>query len=427
MEKILFYFLSYIFLWSSFFVYFLLSKNNEEKNVKIKEYPKVSIIVPAYNEEKNIEECLNSLISLDYPKDKLEIIVVDDGSTDNTYEIAKKYEKYGVIVLRKKNGGKASALNYGLKYASGEYVAVVDADSVVSPNILKEAIKKFDEKTVAVTAAMLPKNCKKLLEKIQYIEYIFQNALKKALEILGVLYVTPGPFSIYKKFFFEKYGGFDERNITEDHEIALRILSKGYKIKFIDAIAKTEVPSNIKGLIKQRIRWYLGYLDNLPKYFPKINLKGYKFYVVPISLLSIFTMLLILINLLYKAFKKIETTIILYKLKVFNFANFSINNFLNTTNLFSIDIYIVKIISNFHYIFLLIASVFIFFLIIKKYWNKRTPYKFASILYLSIFTYYYAIPYLFAILFKLFAYRLKWGGLEWRNSFIYQITRMFKR
>ncbi|MDN5367148.1 MAG: poly-beta,6-N-acetyl-D-glucosamine synthase, partial [Candidatus Diapherotrites archaeon] len=131
------------------------SWKRRRKRIPDEKLPTVSIVVPAYNEGENIGETIESLLRLNYPKDKMEIIVVDDGSTDNTYDVAKRYEGETVRVIRKENGGKSSALNMGIKHARGEIIACMDADSVATPDSLRVLVEYIlEEDADAVTPVM---------------------------------------------------------------------------------------------------------------------------------------------------------------------------------------------------------------------------------------------------------------------------------
>ncbi len=271
------------------FVYTIafLSKEDERSWDKT---PKVSIIVPAYNEEENIGETLESLLALDYPD--FEIIVVDDGSTDGTYEVAKKYEGDRVKVIRQENRGKGAALNTGIRNARGEILACMDADSVVEPDALRKMIPFFqDPRVMAVTANMMVKHPKNLIQGIQYVEYALNSVMRRALAFLNAQYVTPGPFSLYRREFFEKHGYFREDDITEDMEMGMRITYAGYRIEnAVDAYVYTEAPGTLRGLVKQRLRWYLGFIDNVIRYRSRVSFESAALglFVIPFSLMGIF-------------------------------------------------------------------------------------------------------------------------------------------
>jgi cellulose synthase/poly-beta-1,6-N-acetylglucosamine synthase-like glycosyltransferase len=218
-----------------------------------------------YNEEKAIEKTIKNVKKLIYPK-KIEIIVIDDGSTDNTYKITKKIR--GIKVLTKKHEGKAKALNFGLKYAKGEIVACVDADSYPEKNALMKTTSLFEKNVAAVTTSIFVKNAKSLIERLQRIEYLFIAWSRKVLEYLNSIYVTPGAMSLYRKKVLLKVGGFDEKNLTEDIEIAWRLLKHKYKIKMsLDTKVYTNVPRTLKRWWHQRLRWNVGGLQTNLKYF----------------------------------------------------------------------------------------------------------------------------------------------------------------
>ena len=234
----------YVLLAFSFF------KKKERKRVR--KYPLVSVLIPAYNEEKNIGKCIESVLGLEYPKSKLEIVVVDDGSVDSTYKVAKSYN---VEVYRIKHKGKPSALNYGLKKCRGEYILILDADTLISKEFLREAISHFTENVGAVSASMNVWNDKKIIAIFQKVEYIFASLFKKALNSLdrGSLYIF-GAATIYRAELLKKL---KFKNVsTEDFDLAVRIQAQGYRTIQVDTFAYTKVPESIKSLYKQRIRWY---------------------------------------------------------------------------------------------------------------------------------------------------------------------------
>ena len=178
---ILMYVVAYFGLFTAIFFLLTMFENKKElKNPKPKKLPTVTIVVPAYNEEKTISKTLQSLLNLNYPKNKLEIIAVDDGSTDNTYKAAKQFTSQGVKVYKKKNTGKADSLNFALKKSKGELFAALDADSFANPDCLKKMIGYFnDPKIMAVTPSLKVYKPKNMLQKIQYVEYLIGIFLRK--------------------------------------------------------------------------------------------------------------------------------------------------------------------------------------------------------------------------------------------------------
>lgn len=249
-----------------FLLLFVSGRKDLRKIPEMKKYPSLSILIPAYNEEKVIEKTIKNVKKMLYPK-KLDIIVIDDGSSDRTYEIAKKQ---GIRIFKKKNEGTAAgALNFGLKKAKGEIVAVIDSDSYPKKDALLKAIPFFSEKGVAsVTTSIFVKSSKKLIEKLQKIEYIMIAWSRKLLESLNSIFVTPGPLSLYRTSVLKRIGGFDKENMTEDIEIAWRLMSKGYKIKMaLNSEVYTNPPNTFRKWWHQRIRWNIGGIQTFFKYF----------------------------------------------------------------------------------------------------------------------------------------------------------------
>lgn len=251
-----------------FFMVFVLERKNIRSTPEMKTLPFVSVIIPAYNKEKFIENTVNAVKNLEYPKNLMEIIAVDDGSTDNTFNILKKID--GIRLFRKENEGRAACtVNYGIKNAKGEIIACIDGDSIPEKDSLIKAVQFFEDNNVAgVTASVLVKNANNLIEKLQRIEYSLLVLSRKLMERLNVIYVTPGPMALYRKGVIMKLGGFDTKIMTEDIEIAWRLLSNGYKIRMsVDSKVYTDVPGTFKGWWRQRIRWNIGGAQTAMKYF----------------------------------------------------------------------------------------------------------------------------------------------------------------
>lgn len=409
-------------------VYLYLKEEKAELR-EYKEWPKVSIIVPAYNEEKNIENTIRSLLNLDYDKDKLEIIVVDDGSKDRTYEIAKKYENNIVKVFRKENGGKASALNYGLKYATGEFIATMDADSVVPPDALKKMLRYFTSDDIMIVVPSIQViSTKTIVEKVQFIEYSYANYLRMIFDKINSIYVAPGPFSIFRRELFEKIGYFDEKNLTEDMEIAMRAHQYGYRIRHCpDVVVRTEAPQSFSKLIKQRARWYLGYIENFSKYRKLIKDKIIVELVFGSSILFIIIPILTLFILLYTTFDNIKTTYNFYAS-----INFNIWPFLNKylSSFYKIDWERLGLEYNVYGMFLLIISIvsfsiFLYFMLnVWRYEQGKKSIRALSLfLYAMLYLLFYSIMWIVVLYYKTFARELKWGGIVWNNSLINKIWK----
>ncbi len=244
--------------------------------------PKISIIIPCYNEEKNIAGCIESINRSNYKRENLEIIAIDDGSTDSTAKILKKYN---IKIIKSSHLGKPEALNLGVKEARHEFILALDADTVIDKNFIKHIIKPFKDKNVGATnGSCLAKNEKNMLETFQKIEYFMHSMIRKAFSDVysnGLWFF--GAFSCFRKSVLEKAGYFKNDTMAEDMDIFLEIYSKGYKIINVsEAIGYTEVSSTIKGFLKQRARWSYGGIQALIK-----NKKAFRFKTNP-SVLFLF-------------------------------------------------------------------------------------------------------------------------------------------
>lgn len=228
-------------------------------------YPSVTIMVPAWNEGETILGTVDSLLSLEYPKDRLSIFIIDDGSTDNTLEVAKRFENHPQIkIFSKENGGKYTAMNLGLAHSTSDLIGCLDADSYVDKYALREIIPYFDDNTVmAVTPSVQIHKPDNVLRRIQSTEYMIGEFTRKVFSRINGLYVTPGPFSIYRKSVFDKIGGFVHGYSTEDMEMAMRMQSHRMKIENAHtALVYTVSPATPRALYTQRVRWVSGFLKN---------------------------------------------------------------------------------------------------------------------------------------------------------------------
>lgn len=231
--------------------------------------PKTCIVVPCYNEERTIGATLRSLLSLAYPKDKLQIIVVDDGSTDHTYSEAMCFANDPRIrVVRKENGGKHSAMNAALALTDAELIGCLDADSEVERGALLEIAPLFaDARIAAVTPGIHVRAPKTLLQHMQHVEYRLSIFNRFILAFLGSTFITPGPFSIFRTSVIRKLGGWRYAHSTEDMEMALRIQEAGHLIANAPrAAVHTYTPPHFRALIRQRVRWTYGWLRNAADY-----------------------------------------------------------------------------------------------------------------------------------------------------------------
>jgi len=252
------------------FTWLLLSLNYTRRSrVEASSYfPKISIVVPAYNEEITIKSCIQSLQDLDYPN--YEIILVDDGSTDKTLEEAKRFEVSGVRVIHQENQGKANALNNGILLSKGEIIVTVDADTKLHRDSLKKIANRFatNHHLGAIAGNVKVNPTPGLLNRLQATEYTTGiNLIRKAQSTLGCVLVVPGPIAALKKEAVKCAGLFSEDTFAEDFDMTMRILKKGYQVEYEDgAIAYTDAPKNLEDLIKQRRRWYRGMMQVLDKH-----------------------------------------------------------------------------------------------------------------------------------------------------------------
>jgi len=233
--------------------------------------PTVSVIVPCYNEGVVIESAIRSLLNLQYPA--VEIVVVDDGSTDDTYALAKRYEgvhdKSTVRVLRQRNAGKGNALNRGILASHGDLVVCVDSDSRLEPASLLYAVPHFrDPKVGAVAGNVKVVNRHNLLTKMQALEYIEGlNMVRRSQGYFSAVNVIPGPLGMFRRSVLDEVDYYDDDTFAEDCDITIKILSHGWKIQYEPyAITWTEAPEKVRDFFRQRYRWTRGILQSLRKH-----------------------------------------------------------------------------------------------------------------------------------------------------------------
>ena len=305
---LLVYIISYFGLYTSlFFLLTLYEDNPQRKPRRLSHFPTVSVAVPCFNEEGTVLKTLRSLLSLDYPQDKLTVMVVDDGSTDRTHAVVQEFIQQNKIsnvqFLHKENGGKYTAMNYALERSTSEFFGLLDADSFVDKNALKNQLPYFkDQDVMAVTPSLRIHNPKKVLVRVQYVEYLLGTFLRKVFSYLGAEHVAPGPFTIYRKKFFEQHGGFRKAYHTEDIESSLRIQSLNYTIQHAaNAKVYTEGVRTWKALTAQRLRWYHGFLRNAIDYRYLFGNKhgNLGLFILPAAFTSV---LLVIVSIFYTLF-----------------------------------------------------------------------------------------------------------------------------
>ncbi|HTD98378.1 MAG TPA: glycosyltransferase, partial [Mucilaginibacter sp.] len=288
----------------------------------------VSIIVPAYNEEVTAIKTIQSLLKIDYKH--FEIIFVDDGSKDKTYELVN--EAYGnhpqVKVFTKPNGGKASALNFGISHSNHDFVVCIDADTQLKDDAVYHLMTYFTDKEIgAVAGTVKVGNENNMVTRWQSIEYITaQNMDRRAFDLLNSITVVPGAIGAFRKSAITKAGGFTYDTLAEDCDLTMRILKQGYIIKnCAEAIAYTEAPETLSGLMKQRFRWSFGVIQSFwknrsalfnPKYkfFGMVGMPNILIFQIILPLFSPLADLMMIIGLLGDKPGKILTYYVLFVL-----------------------------------------------------------------------------------------------------------------
>jgi len=367
-------------------------------------YPKakkdyfVSIIVPCYNEESSVKDTVVSILKSGYPKNKLEVIIVNDGSKDNTLKFARELEKKyaNVRVIDKLNSGKADSLNQGIKVARGDIVGVVDADSFPKKGSIKKMIGYFDDPLMgAVTSFVFIRNKKKnFLTFIQSLEYVILGWTRKLLDYVDSVYVTNGPLSLYWKKHVLSVGGFDPNTMTEDVDLTWNLMSHGYKTSMcLDAKVDTLAPTKLKIWFRQRVRWGIGGIQALLKYKHLFLRKGiFGIFVLPFVSLSIFLSLAVFFFSSYLFFKSFTSNLIgLGYSQISRASLFNFNNFIFVPSILLLFMAVMFLFSMGYYIYVLYAT---------KYESKMTVGRFFGLI--------------FYIILYLMAYPLIWISAFWR-------------
>ena len=264
--------------------------------------PRVAVLIPAYNEEKVIERTIQGALDSDYPS--LRVIVIDDGSKDRTLEVAREAfraeERAGrVLILSKRNGGKAEALNYGLEHiGDAEILVGIDADTIIAPDAISRLVPHFlNPKVAAVAGNAKVGNRVNLWTRWQALEYITsQNFERRALNTLGAVSVVPGAIGAWRVVAVREAGVYHVDTVAEDADLTMALLRNGYRVEYEDlALAFTEAPTNARGLMRQRFRWSFGILQSVWKHRDVFGRKGVLGFVALPNIL-IFQILLPLVS-----------------------------------------------------------------------------------------------------------------------------------
>jgi cellulose synthase/poly-beta-1,6-N-acetylglucosamine synthase-like glycosyltransferase/spore germination protein YaaH/peptidoglycan/xylan/chitin deacetylase (PgdA/CDA1 family) len=240
-------------------------KQHQDRSLPTSFAPAVSVVIPAYNEDKVISQTIDSLLAQQYAG-PLEIIVVDDGSRDGTYQQARATHGAHpqVRVFTKANGGKASALNFGIAHAQHEIIVALDADTVFMRDTVAELVQPLaNERVAAVAGNAKVGNRINIVTRWQALEYVTsQNLDRRAFSLLDCITVVPGAVGAWRRSVVHQVGGFREDTLAEDQDLTLAVRRAGYSVAYADgAIALTEAPDTLRALARQRFRWSFGTLQ----------------------------------------------------------------------------------------------------------------------------------------------------------------------
>lgn len=353
-SDVIFYILTFLAVYVQVFFLITFLENRKrivirKGEIKLDRYPTVTIIVPCWNEEKTLYKTVRSLLNLNYPKNKIHIFLIDDGSTDNTWNVIQKFTKNNnVRAFKKENGGKHTALNLGLENVETEFVGCLDADSEANKESLVRIMSSFEknEEVMAVAPSVIVHNPTNIIQNAQKAEYYLGVFLKQMLGFLGAIHVTPGPLTIFRTKVFQDLGPYRKAHNTEDMEIAYRMQTNHYKIVHCnDAYVYTNTPHTIPKLFRQRLRWVYGFINNTIDYRKVLFNKKYgnfALFTLPAGIVSIFAVSYLVGKTIYNL-----GNFVLNKISEFNILGFSFLNqsykfdvfFINPNSLFFIFIF----------------------------------------------------------------------------------------
>ncbi|MBU0980882.1 MAG: glycosyltransferase family 2 protein [Nanoarchaeota archaeon] len=227
-----------------------------------KRFESITVIIPAHNEERFISKTLDHVLAAQF-KGKKQVIVVDDGSTDSTSKIVQPYMKRGVMLITQEHSGKAASLNNALKLAKGQLIAVVDGDSYIHKDSIKEMAKEVSRKGVIGSSCVVKvRNRKSHICMWYHLEQLYNSIIRLLFSKVNANIVTPGPLSVYRKTELLEAGGFSTEGFSEDIDVTIRLIRKGYRIGFAEkAITETNMPHDPKGIWRQRTRFARGMIN----------------------------------------------------------------------------------------------------------------------------------------------------------------------
>lgn len=268
-------------------------------------FPKISVLIPAHNESASIRRTIASALDNTYPNK--EIIVIDDHSSDDTYQQALQFHEQGLIKLIRRTAGKGSksgAINFGAIYASGDILMVMDGDTLIERNALSEVAKHISLQEVIAVAGNVrilsgDQGVQNLLTKCQAYEYLIAFELGRRVRLmLNILVIIPGAFGAFSKETAKKIGLYDKDTITEDFDLTIKLFKTGGRVEFIpNAIGWTFCPNNWNTWMVQRVRWSHGQFATLIKHLDIIISRSVAY--KPLFVLAVFDMLFMDLILLF--------------------------------------------------------------------------------------------------------------------------------
>ncbi|WP_425577809.1 glycosyltransferase [Streptomyces drozdowiczii] len=226
----------------------------------------VTVLVPAYNEKKCIANTVRSLLASDYP---VEVIVIDDGSTDGTADIVQRMRLPNVRVVRQRNAGKPAALNNGIAHARNDIIVMMDGDTVFEPSTVRELVQPFgDPRVGAVAGNAKVGNRDSLIGAWQHIEYVMGfNLDRRMYDVLRCMPTIPGAVGAFRREALERVGGISEDTLAEDTDVTMALHRDGWRVVYAEnARAWTEAPETVQQLWSQRYRWSYGTMQAIWKH-----------------------------------------------------------------------------------------------------------------------------------------------------------------
>jgi cellulose synthase/poly-beta-1,6-N-acetylglucosamine synthase-like glycosyltransferase/peptidoglycan/xylan/chitin deacetylase (PgdA/CDA1 family) len=238
--------------------------------------PGISVVVPAYNEEAGIAATVRSMLRSYYPG-PLEVVVVDDGSTDHTAAIVRSLQLPGVHLIRQRNAGKPAALNRGIAEAMFDLLVLVDGDTILAPDALSRlALRMRDPDVGAVSGNTKVANRRGLLGRWQHLEYVMGfNLERRMFDVLGAIPTVPGAIGAFRRVTLEDVGGLSSGTLAEDTDLTMAICRSGWRVVYEPhALAWTEAPSSLRQLWRQRYRWCYGTMQSMWKHKRSVVERG---------------------------------------------------------------------------------------------------------------------------------------------------------